>query len=106
MCTGVDRFGVGTDAFRAAMRREDPERIMWPLLHRRVMDESRIWGALGVLLAIVGLVAIAPEVLHAMGGEMEDGLGATMLVGYGVGVAFAALLTVVVILPNIARSSN
>ena len=70
------------------------------------MDESRLWGALGVVLAVAGLVVIAPEVMHALGGGTEDGLGANLLVGYGAGVALAALLATLVIIPTIARSGN
>jgi hypothetical protein len=57
------------------------------------MDEARLWGALGVLLAVVGVAIIAPEAL---------GAGGPMLY-YGAGVLVAALVTVLVVVPNVLR---
>ncbi|MFB6305238.1 MAG: hypothetical protein ABEH47_08730 [Haloferacaceae archaeon] len=66
------------------------------------MDEKRLWGLLGVLLAVAGVVVIAPEVAHGIGGE---GLGAMMLTVYGVGVFLAALVTVLVVGPSVVRGA-
>ena len=62
------------------------------------MDESRLWGTLGILLAIAGLVIIAPELTHAFGGESD--LGTTILALYGVGVVVAVLVTLAIIGPD------
>jgi hypothetical protein len=71
------------------------------------MDESARWGLLGVLLAIVGAVVIAPEVLHVVGGGGEDPTGTLMLTAYGVGVVVAVAMTALVILPDVlARTSR
>ena len=68
------------------------------------MDESRLWGTLGILLAIAGLVIIAPELTHAFGGEGD--LGTTILALYGVGVVVAVLVTLVIIGPDVLRGSS
>lgn len=65
------------------------------------MEESRIWGLLGLVLAVLAVVIIAPEVLTAAG---ESGLSALGLVVYGVGVVAATIVTVVIILPDLLRS--
>ena len=62
------------------------------------MDEARLWGGLGILLALVGLAVIAPDVL---GAAAESGLASPMVL-YGIGVVVAAVVTVVVIGPSIA----
>jgi hypothetical protein len=64
------------------------------------MDESVIWGGIGLLLAIGGLGIIAPEVLHEL---QLHGAGSPVVL-YGLGVAAAVALTVLVILPSIAAN--
>ncbi|MFB6157295.1 MAG: hypothetical protein ABEJ34_05580 [Haloferacaceae archaeon] len=66
------------------------------------MDEQKLWGLLGILLAVAGVAVIAPEVLHGLGGE---GLGAMMLTVYGAGVAVAALVTILVVGPSVVRGA-
>jgi drug/metabolite transporter (DMT)-like permease len=62
------------------------------------MDESRIWGSLGVLLAVAGLVVIAldNEFLTAL----SEGHVGEPIVFYVVGVALAVLVTIVIIAPS------
>jgi hypothetical protein len=62
------------------------------------MDEQRLWGLLGVVLAAVGLLVIAPDVLGAVG---EGSTGSTMLTAYGVGALVAVVVTTLVIGPNL-----
>jgi hypothetical protein len=64
------------------------------------MDESRIWGGLGVVLAVVALAVFAPEVGHLVSGEAH-GFEAVMLGIYSVGVVIAVVVTAIVILPNL-----
>lgn len=68
------------------------------------MATGRLWGLLGVVLALVGLVVIAPELLAAV----SEGLHGTegLLLGvYGGGVVLAVLVTIIIIGPNIVRPS-
>jgi hypothetical protein len=62
------------------------------------MEESRIWGALGILLALAGLVVIAldQEFLHALG----EGHVGEPIVFYVLGVVAATVVTLVVIGPD------
>ena len=62
------------------------------------MDESRIWGSLGVLLAVVGLAVIAldNEFLTAL----SEGHVGEPIVFDVVGVALAVLVTIVIIAPS------
>ncbi|WP_372911907.1 hypothetical protein [Salinigranum sp.] len=62
------------------------------------MDESRIWGSLGVLLAVAGLAVIAldNEFLTAL----SEGHVGEPIVFYVVGVALAVLVTIVIIAPS------
>jgi hypothetical protein len=62
------------------------------------MDESRIWGTLGILLALVGLVVIAldHEFLTALG----EGHVGEPIVFYVVGVVAATVVTLAVIGPS------
>ena len=66
------------------------------------MEESRIWGTLGVLLALAGLVVIAldNEFLTAL---TEGHLGEP-IVFYVVGVALATVVTLAVIVPNMSTA--
>jgi hypothetical protein len=71
------------------------------------MVGARTWGTLGVLLALVGLVVIAPEVLATLGGGSEDPLGTALFTTYGVGVVLAVVATVLVIGPELlSRARN
>lgn len=66
------------------------------------MEESRIWGSLGILLAIAGLAVIAldTEFLTAL----SEGHVGEPIVFYVVGVAIAVLVTVVIIAPSMATT--
>jgi hypothetical protein len=66
------------------------------------MEESRIWGTLGILLALVGFAVIAldSEFLAAL----SEGHIGDPIVLYVVGVAIAAAVTVVIIGPNMSVS--
>jgi hypothetical protein len=102
MCTNVVSDGQGHAAAVVPIRQ----------VHTRVssdphsMDESATWGLLGVLLAVVGAVVIAPEVLHVVGGGGEDPTGTLMLTVYGAGVAVAVVVTAVVILPDVLSRAS
>lgn len=61
------------------------------------MNESVIWGGLGVLLAIAGLGIIAPELLA----ELQHGGFGSPMVLYGIGVAAAVVLTILIVLPSV-----
>jgi hypothetical protein len=64
------------------------------------MEESRIWGTIGILLAVAGLAVIAldQEFLTAL----SEGHVGEPIVFYVVGVAVAVLVTVLIIAPNMA----
>ena len=63
------------------------------------MDESTLWGSVGVLLALggVGIMAVDEEFTHALttGGFAEP------VVWYGVSVAVAAAVATVIIVPSL-----
>ena len=62
------------------------------------MDEGRIWGGLGILLALVGvgIIALDHEFTEALlGGGVE------LIVLYGAGVVLAALVTIAIIGPSV-----
>ncbi|MFC6724038.1 hypothetical protein ACFQE1_06545 [Halobium palmae] len=62
------------------------------------MDESRLWGGVGVLLAVLGFAVIAPELFEMLGhGLLEP----TVL--YGIGVAAVAVLTLLALVPSVIR---
>lgn len=61
------------------------------------MDESLIWGGLGVLLAIGGVAIFVPEFRHAI---EEGGLGNPIAI-YGVLAAVAMVVTIAVVLPSL-----
>jgi hypothetical protein len=65
------------------------------------MEESRVWGSIGVLLALVGLVVIAldGEFLTALG---EGHIGEPIVL-YVVGVTAAVVVTLAVIGPSMIR---
>jgi hypothetical protein len=62
------------------------------------MEESRIWGALGIVLALVGLIVIAldQKFLHALG----EGHVGEPIVFYVLGVVAVTVVTLVVIGPD------
>lgn len=62
------------------------------------MDESQLWGGIGVLLAVVGFVVIAPELL----GTLQHGLLEPTVL-YGIGVAVVAVLTLLALVPGVIR---
>lgn len=66
------------------------------------MEESRIWGSLGIVLALVGLAVIAldSEFLTAL----SEGHVGEPIVFYVVGVAIAALVTVIIIAPSMGTA--
>lgn len=61
------------------------------------MDEGRIWGTLGIVLALAGVVIIAldSDLPEALSHGLTD-----PLVLYAVGVVLAGVITVAVIAPN------
>ncbi|SEO36873.1 hypothetical protein SAMN04487948_10293 [Halogranum amylolyticum] len=61
------------------------------------MNESLVWGGLGVLLAVVGLGIIAPDLLA----EFQHGGFGSPMVLYGIGVAAAAVLTILIVVPSV-----
>jgi hypothetical protein len=65
------------------------------------MEDGRLWGALGVLMAVVGLVVIGPEVLAVVTESGDDPVGTLLFGIYGAGVIIAVLVTLVVIGPNL-----
>ena len=67
------------------------------------MDESTLWGSIGVLLAFVGVGILLTD--HAFVQGIVQGGYTLPIVWYGVAVAAAALLAAVVILPSIAFGS-
>lgn len=62
------------------------------------MDEGRIWGGLGILLALAGVAIIALD--NEFAEALSHG-GAEPIVLYGVGVALAALVTIAIIGPSV-----
>ncbi|MGM0592321.1 MAG: hypothetical protein ACQETI_11975 [Halobacteriota archaeon] len=64
------------------------------------MEESRIWAALGIALALLGLVVIAPEVLTAV---QEHGAGEPIVL-YGIAVVVAVITTIIVAGPSVVSS--
>ncbi|EJN60356.1 hypothetical protein SAMN04487950_2272 [Halogranum rubrum] len=61
------------------------------------MNESVVWGGIGVLLAIGGLGIIAPEFLHEL---QTHGPGSPIAL-YGIGVVVAVLLTILIVVPSV-----
>jgi hypothetical protein len=59
------------------------------------MDESRLWGTVGVLLALAGVGIIAQD--HHLTQALTHGSIGEPIVLYGVGVAFAAVVTALVV---------
>lgn len=68
------------------------------------MDESRIWGTVGVLLAVAGLLIVAADSEFAE--AVQHGGFGEPLVLYVVAVAIAAAITALVILPNVLRGNR
>lgn len=64
------------------------------------MDESLVWGALGVLIAVGGLAIVAPDVMA----ELQHGGFGSPMVLYGIGVAAAVALTALIIVPSLISS--
>ena len=64
------------------------------------MDESTLWGSIGVLIALAGVGIIATD--HEFVEALNQGGFAAPIVWYGVAVVVAAILATVVILPSIA----
>jgi len=98
MCTDVyspERVGRGPN----------PTVLYWPVDHVRSMDESRLWGGLGVVLAVVGLAIFAPELAHLASGETH-GFETVMLGLYSAGVVLAAVVTALVIVPNLRGGAS
>jgi hypothetical protein len=69
------------------------------------MASERLWGLLGVLLALFGLVVIAPDVVSTLGAGGHDATGTLLFGVYGAGVVLAVLATLVVIGPDLVRPS-
>jgi hypothetical protein len=64
------------------------------------MDEARLWGLLGLVLAAAGAAVIAPDVLRAAG-TLGEGPGPVMLVAYGVGAVLSVLAVLAVVGPDV-----
>ena len=64
------------------------------------MDESTLWGTLGILLALVGLAVMLIDA--AFLSALAEGNVGEPIVLYVVGVAAAALITLAVVGPNMA----
>ena len=62
------------------------------------MEESRIWGTLGILLAIAGLAVIALD--HEFLSALSEGHFSEPIVFYVVGVGVAVLVTIAIIAPS------
>jgi hypothetical protein len=70
------------------------------------MTSGRLWGALGVLLAVVGLAVIAPEIVSTVAGGVGEDTGHLLFAVYGVGMVVAVLLTVAIIGPSLLDRGN
>ena len=64
------------------------------------MNEYIKWGGAGIALALVGAVAIASEIQHAL--EVGDPLP----VIYGGAVILAALVTIAIVAPSFRQSPD
>ncbi len=66
------------------------------------MDETRIWGGIGVLLSLAGAVIIFLDK------DFMDALQTmdtnSLILYYGIGVCIAFLLTAIVMVPNMFSS--
>ena len=65
------------------------------------MNESRIWGGLGIVLAVAGLAVIVLD--QAFLAALSEGHYSEPIVFYVVGVALAAVVTLVIIAPNMSE---
>jgi len=63
------------------------------------MNETQLWGGLGVIVALIGaaVIVLDSEFTEALG---HGGIGEPMVL-YGIGVAIAALVTVLVVGPSV-----
>lgn len=55
------------------------------------MVDTRVWGVIGILLAIVGALIIVPELQHGIAA------GNTYVIAYGVAVVAAAVVTSLIV---------
>lgn len=67
------------------------------------MDESRLWGGIGVGIALLGLVLLAFDPHFVEVATRLDFSSGMFL--YGVGVIVAVLLTMAIILPTLFRGN-
>lgn len=67
------------------------------------MDESRIWGGIGLLLALAGAIIIF------MDKEFMEALSTmdmnSLILYYGIGVCVAVVLTAIVMVPSMFTSN-
>jgi drug/metabolite transporter (DMT)-like permease len=63
------------------------------------MEESRLWGILGILLALAGLVVIVLD--HKFLTALGEGHIGEPIVFYVLGVAAVAVVTIAVVGPSI-----
>jgi hypothetical protein len=70
------------------------------------MTSGRLWGALGVLLAVVGVAVIAPEIVSTVTGGVGEGTGHLLFAVYGLGAVVALVVTVAVIGPSLLDRGN
>lgn len=62
------------------------------------MDESRLWGGIGILLALVGVALVWHDIVLIFEHGFQDPAAL-----YGLGVAVAAVVTALIIGPNLVR---
>lgn len=60
------------------------------------MVDTRVWGVIGILLALVGAAIIVPELQHGIA------VGNTYVMAYGIAAVAAAVITLLVVGSGIA----
>jgi membrane protein YdbS with pleckstrin-like domain len=63
------------------------------------MVDTRVWGAIGILLTLVAVVIIGPELLHSIAE------GHMLVAAYGIAAVIAAVITLLIIGRGIASPS-
>jgi hypothetical protein len=66
------------------------------------MDESRLWGGIGILIALGGIAVMALD--QEFVEDLMTGSFSEPIVFYGIGVILAALFTVLIIGPSMLSS--
>lgn len=65
----------------------------------RIMVDTRVWGAIAILLTLVAVVLIGPDLLHSI---TE---GHVFVAAYGIAAVLAAVITLLIIGGGIASSA-